>query len=821
MQSITNTHEEYLAGMIWVIVMMAMIPFTLVVGKMNERIRRRVGVEIEAVRTEWFEGASHTSLKNWMNNQGIETKIQGEWISDRRERDYDYTTVKDDSSVGNSSYCVEIVSPVMYDGADGNMIERICASIKGLLKPNVSCGLHVHIGLENHYDDPSAWRMTRAEREGILARCYHAYSYFNPAIDTMVSPSRRTHAYNGDRWARMSSIDNLLPSEAMRRITTSEDYIPSPHDIKSVYSDLYYRINGDRYQAVNPTVINTLGTIEYRQHQGTTNATKINAWAEFCYRFTVRASTLASCTQLNDYDRQSLESLFNWMGYSAKDNLFNYFKGKTFNGESTTYDEPPKNAIDYQEHRSSSPLFPRRINLGSHAEFVITNGDIHCSNCGAMAGTAQLRYLRNGVGTWDAEEETIWNTTCNSCEEDEVNFYFGALALGMFSVLVNFSVLTVGAFLAVQCGIGAVHIAKSKKFNFKAGIRRLWIGLSNRGKMASGIAYRTGDNELMYSKAPRPSKSMVHLVKKIPNKSVWSMMHTRYATHGINDRTNAHPHFSPKHGNITLVHNGVVSNHDTYRDDPKNKDIKWASDCDSETVAQVLEDGGIPAIIESGIMGSMSLIWSDNREDNGNTLRCWTNGGNPLAMARLDSADGGIAVASTKAHLKESFGKRIVGMWDAKIGREYIIKGDGTTVKVDHKDSELTDGGRAWWSYRTGVDTPSNYKVITSSRKDSPLNSKDTCDIKVGGMDNKAYELAIDEAFVNMDAMGSFKPAHGYDGYCAITHSQIDVHTGLKTPLPQYMSETLYSVEFIEAILNRDYINNNIDDWSWASYYMD
>lgn len=810
MQSVTNTNEEYLVGMIWVVVMMAMIPFTLMVGKMNERIRRRVGVEIEAVRTEWFDGASHTSLKNWMNKQGVPTVIQSDWISDRRDRDYDQTTVKDDGSLEDSSYCVEIVSPVMYDGSDGNLVERICASIKGLLKPNSSCGLHVHIGLENHYDDRDEWQMTRSQREGILARCYHAYSYFKPAIDQMVSPSRRTDGRSGNRWARMSRIDNLLPREALESITTTDDHIPSPSTIKSVYSDLFYRINGDRYQAVNPTVINTLGTIEYRQHQGTTNAVKINAWAEFCYRFTVRASTLASCTQLNDYNSQSLEGLWNWMGYSTKDNLFQYYKSKEFNGEYSRFDEIPKNALDYQTDRETRVQFE----WNQPAYQMVINGELHCTNCESACGSRQLEHLRNGDAEW--YEGTIRGSHCGGCGEI-TDFHFGAMTIGLFSVLVNFSALTLGLFLAVQCGIGAVHYAKSKKFNFKAGIRRLWVGLSSRGKMASGIAYRTGnDNTLMYSKAPRASKSMVHLVKKIPSDSVWSMMHTRYATHGINDRTNAHPHFSPKHGNITLVHNGVVSNHDLYRD--QHKDIKWASDCDSETVAQVLEDGGIPAIIKSGIQGSMSLIWSDNREDNGNTLRCWTNGGNPLAMARLDKSDGGIAVASTKEHLKEAFGKRIVGMWDAKIGREYIIKGDGTTVKVDHEGSEDTDGGRAWWSYRTNYKTTKVPKVTTSPRKGSPLNSKDSCELP--SKDDKTFDLAVESAFANMDAMGGFPPSNGYDGYCGITHSQIDSVTRLKTPLPRYTSERLYSLDFIEAILHRDYMKTDDEqEWHWSSLY--
>ena len=65
--------------------------------------------------------------------------------------------------------------------------------------------------------------------------------------------------------------------------------------------------------------------------------------------------------------------------------------------------------------------------------------------------------------------------------------------------------------------------------------------------------------------------------------------HTRWATHGKPDQTNAHPHTSHT-GRITLVHNGIVENHAELRGLLQAKGIRFVSETDTEVVAHLLDD---------------------------------------------------------------------------------------------------------------------------------------------------------------------------------------------------------------------------------------
>src|ERR687887_2505335 len=63
--------------------------------------------------------------------------------------------------------------------------------------------------------------------------------------------------------------------------------------------------------------------------------------------------------------------------------------------------------------------------------------------------------------------------------------------------------------------------------------------------------------------------------------------HTRWATHGAPTERNAHPHMS---GDIAIVHNGIVENHETIRDRLKRAGYAFASDTDTEVVAHLVAE---------------------------------------------------------------------------------------------------------------------------------------------------------------------------------------------------------------------------------------
>lgn len=63
--------------------------------------------------------------------------------------------------------------------------------------------------------------------------------------------------------------------------------------------------------------------------------------------------------------------------------------------------------------------------------------------------------------------------------------------------------------------------------------------------------------------------------------------HTRWATHGVPSKINAHPHLDEKK-TLAVVHNGIIENHDMLRKALKDKGTKFVSDTDTEVIAHLI-----------------------------------------------------------------------------------------------------------------------------------------------------------------------------------------------------------------------------------------
>lgn len=110
--------------------------------------------------------------------------------------------------------------------------------------------------------------------------------------------------------------------------------------------------------------------------------------------------------------------------------------------------------------------------------------------------------------------------------------------------------------------------------------------LEYRGYDSSGIALIQNGKSKVYKSKGKLSKLKTKIKKHSPKGSL-GIGHTRWATHGEASLKNAHPHIS---GGTSVVHNGIVENYVTLKNELEKKGYKFYSDTDTEVIAHLIED---------------------------------------------------------------------------------------------------------------------------------------------------------------------------------------------------------------------------------------
>lgn len=134
-----------------------------------------------------------------------------------------------------------------------------------------------------------------------------------------------------------------------------------------------------------------------------------------------------------------------------------------------------------------------------------------------------------------------------------------------------------------MCGIVAYVGQQQAAPIIIKGLKRL----EYRGYDSAGISLLNGGLNVYKKKGK--VKDLNKLLNNEKLDSTIGIGHTRWATHGVPNDTNAHPHIS-KSGNLSIIHNGIIENYSSIKQDLLNKGYHFKSETDTEVLVNFIED---------------------------------------------------------------------------------------------------------------------------------------------------------------------------------------------------------------------------------------
>ena len=204
--------------------------------------------------------------------------------------------------------------------------------------------------------------------------------------------------------------------------------------------------------------------------------------------------------------------------------------------------------------------------------------------------------------------------------------------------------------------------------------------LEYRGYDSAGIALSEGNGINILKQKGKVSDLENYSEGKNRNGSI-GMGHTRWATHGVPNQTNAHPHSSGD-GKLAVIHNGIIENYDSLKKMLSEKGHDFISDTDTEVLIHLIEDikhHENCSLFESvrlalnEVIGAYAIIVMEE----GNTFECIAaRKGSPLVIG---VGKGEYFIASDATPIIE-YTRNVVYLEDGEIAR--VNKGEELEIKT-------------------------------------------------------------------------------------------------------------------------------------------
>ena len=131
-----------------------------------------------------------------------------------------------------------------------------------------------------------------------------------------------------------------------------------------------------------------------------------------------------------------------------------------------------------------------------------------------------------------------------------------------------------------MCGIIGIIAREDVAPHLVSALKRL----EYRGYDSAGIATLT-NGQITRCRAEGKITNLEKRLEKAPLNGVIGIGHTRWATHGAPNETNAHPHATDR---VALVHNGIIENFMELRRELEGKGHRFETETDSEVVVQLI-----------------------------------------------------------------------------------------------------------------------------------------------------------------------------------------------------------------------------------------